>query len=91
MAPTETFDPVAFKEAQRTDWRAAATGWRRWYEVLEAEAGGQAVSRKLAELAALGPGDTVLDVATGYGERRSTRRRPRTSSRSGPATWHLRS
>jgi enediyne biosynthesis protein CalE5 len=68
MAPTETFDPVAFKEAQRTDWQAAAPGWRRWYDVVEAEAGGRVVSRKLVELAGLGPGDTVLDVATGYGE-----------------------
>jgi ubiquinone/menaquinone biosynthesis C-methylase UbiE len=65
---TEAFDPVVFKEAQRTDWQAAAPGWRRWYEVLEAEGAGQAVSRRLVELAALGPGDTVLDVATGYGE-----------------------
>jgi ubiquinone/menaquinone biosynthesis C-methylase UbiE len=68
MAPAETFDPVAFKEAQHTDWQTAAPGWRRWYDVLEAETGGFVVSRKLVELAGLGPGDTVLDVATGYGE-----------------------
>lgn len=68
MAPTETFDPVAYKQAQRTDWQAAAPGWRRWYDVLEAEAAGQVVSRQLVELAALGPGDSVLDVAAGYGE-----------------------
>jgi ubiquinone/menaquinone biosynthesis C-methylase UbiE len=68
MAPTETFDPVAFKEAQRADWQAAAPGWRRWCDVLEAEMAGQAVSLRLVELAALGPGDTVLDVAAGYGE-----------------------
>lgn len=68
MTPTEAFDPVAFKDAQRTDWQTAAPGWRRWYDVLEAEAAGQVVSRQLVELAALGPGDTVLDVAAGYGE-----------------------
>ena len=68
MAATKTFDPVAFKQAQRTDWQTAAAGWRRWYHVLEAEAGGQAVSRKLVALAGLKPGDSVLDVATGYGE-----------------------
>ena len=66
MAPTVPFDPVAFKEAQRTDWRIAAPGWRKWYDVLEA--GGEIVSRTLVELAGIGPGDTVLDVATGYGE-----------------------
>jgi enediyne biosynthesis protein CalE5 len=68
MTSTVTFDPLAFKEAQRSDWQLAAAGWRGWYDVLEAEAGGQVVSRKLVELADLGPGDTVLDVATGYGE-----------------------
>ncbi len=68
MAVTTTFDPIAFKQAQRTDWQSAAAGWRTWYHVIEAEAGGQAVSRKLVALAGLEPGDSVLDVATGYGE-----------------------
>jgi ubiquinone/menaquinone biosynthesis C-methylase UbiE len=68
MTSAVTFDSVAFKEAQRSDWQLAARGWRRWYDVLEAEAAGQVVSRKLVELADLEPGDTVLDVATGYGE-----------------------
>lgn len=66
MAPTVPFDPVAFKAAQRTDWQIAAPGWRKWYDVLEA--GGEIVSRTLVELAGVGPGDTVLDVASGYGE-----------------------
>jgi SAM-dependent methyltransferase len=68
MKSAVIFDSLAFKDAQRSDWQLAAPGWRRWYDVLEAEAGGQVVSRKLVELADLGPGDTVLDVATGYGE-----------------------
>jgi ubiquinone/menaquinone biosynthesis C-methylase UbiE len=68
MAGTDAFDPVAFKEGQRTDWQTAAPGWRRWYDVLEAEAAGQVVSRKLVDLAGIGAGDTVLDVASGYGE-----------------------
>ncbi len=68
MATTETFDPVAFKQAQRTDWQRVAPGWSTWLDVLEAEEGGQEVSRKLVERAGLGPGDAVLDVATGYGE-----------------------
>ena len=66
MASTEGFDPAAFKVAQRADWQIAAPGWRTWYDVLEA--GGEIVSRALIELAAIGPGDIVLDVATGYGE-----------------------
>jgi enediyne biosynthesis protein CalE5 len=68
MAGTETFDPVAYKQAQHADWQTAAAGWRTWHHVLEAPAGGQAVSRKLVALADLKPGDRVLDVATGYGE-----------------------
>ena len=66
MTQTDALDAVAFKEAQRTDWRTAAPGWRTWHDVLEA--GGSIVSRTLVELAAVGSGDTVLDVATGYGE-----------------------
>jgi ubiquinone/menaquinone biosynthesis C-methylase UbiE len=68
MSHIETLDPVSFKEGQRTDWQTAAPGWRKWYDVLEGEVGGQVVSRKLVDLAGIGPGDTVLDVATGYGE-----------------------
>jgi ubiquinone/menaquinone biosynthesis C-methylase UbiE len=67
MTSIETFDSVAFKEAQRTDWQLAASGWRRWYDVIEAATAGQVVSRQLVEVARLGPGDSVLDVATGYG------------------------
>jgi SAM-dependent methyltransferase len=66
MASTQAFDPIAFKAAQRADWQIAAPGWRKWYDMLEA--GGEIVSRTLVELAAIGPGDIVLDVATGYGE-----------------------
>jgi enediyne biosynthesis protein CalE5 len=68
MTSTDTFDAFAFKEAQRLDWQLAARGWRQWYDVLEAKEAGQVVSRKLVELADLQPGDTVLDVASGYGE-----------------------
>jgi enediyne biosynthesis protein CalE5 len=68
MTSIETFDMVAFKETQRSDWQLAAPGWRRWHDVLEAELGGQVVSKKLVEVAGLKPGDAVLDVATGYGE-----------------------
>lgn len=68
MATTQTFDPVAYKEAQRAEWQSCAAGWDRWYPVLEGQEGGARQTRKLLELARIGPGDTVLDVATGYGE-----------------------
>jgi SAM-dependent methyltransferase len=68
MTGTSTFDPVDYKASIRNEWRAAAPGWRAWLDVLEAEDGGQAVSRTLVTLAGIGPGDVVLDVAAGYGE-----------------------
>jgi SAM-dependent methyltransferase len=68
MTETTTFDPAQYKADLRTEWRNAAPGWRAWLEVLEAADGGQAVSRSLVQLAGIGPGDAVLDVAAGYGE-----------------------
>jgi SAM-dependent methyltransferase len=68
MAGVSTFDPIQYKANVRTEWRDAAPGWRAWLDVLEAEDAGREVSRTLVELAGIGPGDTVLDVAAGYGE-----------------------
>jgi SAM-dependent methyltransferase len=66
---TTTFDPAQYKATIRSEWRDAAPGWRAWINVLEAEDdGGGAVSQTLVELAGIGPGDAVLDVAAGYGE-----------------------
>jgi len=62
------FDPEAFKQQMRAEWRSAAAGWRRRHDVLEAEEGGKRLSTKLVALAGVGPGDSVLDVAGGYGE-----------------------
>ena len=68
MTGTSTVDPVRYKASIRVEWRAAAAGWRAWLDVLEAEDAGAAVSRTLVELAGIGPGAAVLDVAAGYGE-----------------------
>jgi len=68
MTETTSFDPAQYRDSIRTEWRDAAPGWRAWLEVLEAADGGQAVSRSLVQLAGIGPGDAVLDVAAGYGE-----------------------
>jgi SAM-dependent methyltransferase len=65
---TDAFDPAEFKAKMRTEWRSGAAGWRTWHDVVEAPEGGQQHSAKLVELASIGPGDTVLDVAGGYGE-----------------------
>ena len=68
MAPTDAFDPVLFKANIRSEWRAAADGWRRWLDVVEAPEGGQRHSDTLVELAKLKPNQAVLDVGGGYGE-----------------------
>jgi SAM-dependent methyltransferase len=68
MAPSEEFDPGAFKENIRNEWRSAAAGWERWLHVVEAPDGGQRHSARLVELADLQPGEVVLDVGGGYGE-----------------------
>ena len=68
MTRTSIFDAVHYKASIRTEWRAAAPGWQAWLDVLEAEDGGQAVSRSLVQMAGIGPGNAVLDVAAGYGE-----------------------
>ena len=63
-----SFNPTEFKAKMRAEWGSAAAGWRRWHDVVEAEDGGKRHSAKLVELAVVGSGDTVLDVAGGYGE-----------------------
>lgn len=68
MARAQTFDPLRYKQEQREQWRTTAQGWRRWCEVIEGPELGQVASGKLLELAGVGPGDAVLDVAGGYGE-----------------------
>jgi enediyne biosynthesis protein CalE5 len=59
-------DPVEFRDKQREQWNVAATGWRRWSELIDTAAG--KVSERLVELAGVQPGSRVLDVAAGYGE-----------------------
>jgi protein-L-isoaspartate O-methyltransferase len=60
------FDPKEFKNGQRQQWDAAAAGWKKWWEYIERSAG--SVSARMLDLAEVGSGQRVLDVATGIGE-----------------------
>jgi len=66
MMETSNLDPVEFRAGQRQQWAKAASGWRKWSELIERAARG--VSERLVELAGVERGDRVLDVAAGYGE-----------------------
>jgi SAM-dependent methyltransferase len=59
-------DPIQFRDGQRQQWDSAATGWRKWSELIDGAASG--ISERLVELAGVEAGNRVLDVAAGYGE-----------------------
>jgi enediyne biosynthesis protein CalE5 len=63
---TQSIDVGRLKNEQKHDWDGAAAGWKKWWPVLEQAA--QPVSDRLVELASIGPGARVLDIATGSGE-----------------------
>jgi SAM-dependent methyltransferase len=63
---SETLDSAEFRDGQRQQWNRAATGWRRWSELIDQAA--SEISERLVELAGVEPGSRVLDVAAGYGE-----------------------
>jgi SAM-dependent methyltransferase len=63
---SKAVDAVEFREGQRQQWKKGAEGWRKWSEfITDATA---SVSKRMVELAGVGPGSRVLDVAAGYGE-----------------------
>src|SRR5256714_7318774 len=59
-------DAGEFRDRQRESWNSAASGWRKWSELIDRGTG--EISRRLVELAGVEPGSRVLDVAAGYGE-----------------------
>ncbi|HEX2359231.1 MAG TPA: methyltransferase domain-containing protein [Solirubrobacterales bacterium] len=63
---SKAVDPGEFRAGQRTQWDSAATGWRKWSELIDSAASG--ISERLVELAGVKPGSRVLDIAAGYGE-----------------------
>jgi ubiquinone/menaquinone biosynthesis C-methylase UbiE len=66
MSEAPLADREKLKREQREAWNDAAAGWQKWWPTFERAA--QRVSDRLVELAAIKPGDRVLDIATGNGE-----------------------
>lgn len=65
LSEAPRFDPVRYKETTREQWQEAAGAWHRWGPALE-EWLGEATEAML-DMAGVGPGSRVLDVAAGAG------------------------
>ena len=61
-----TFDPGKYKETTREQWQEAAEAWHRHAPTLNAWLG--PATERMLDLAGVGPGQRVLDVAAGAGE-----------------------
>ena len=61
----QTFDPVKYKETTRDQWQAAAEAWNRWGPTIEEWLG--PATEIMLDMAGVGPGSRVLDVAAGSG------------------------
>lgn len=62
---TGSFDSKGYKETTREQWQVAAEPWYRWGDVLERWL--DEASELMLDLAEIGAGDQVLDVAAGAG------------------------
>ncbi len=60
------FDPVRYKATTREQWEVASEAWDRWTPTLQAWLG--PATEIMLDLAGVGPGNRVLDVAAGAGE-----------------------
>jgi len=63
---SQAVNAAEFRAGQRQQWQKGAEGWRKWSDFIDAAIGH--VSKRMVELAHVGPGSRVLDVAAGYGE-----------------------
>jgi SAM-dependent methyltransferase len=60
------FDPVKYKETTREQWQTAASAWNDWGPLLREWLG--PATDVMLDMAKIGPGDRVLDVAAGAGD-----------------------
>ncbi len=60
------FDPIQYKQTTRNQWETAAEAWHRWGGLLSEWLG--APTEMMFDMADIGEGSRVLDVAAGAGE-----------------------
>jgi len=77
-----TFDPVKYKETTRQQWDNVADAWHKWIPVVREWAG--PVTGLMLDLARIGPGSRVLDIAAGEGDQSLT-----VAQRVGPSGYVL--
>jgi SAM-dependent methyltransferase len=65
-SPPTAFDADKFKTTTRAQWQSAAGAWHRWGPFIGSWLGD--ATEAMFELAGVGPGCRVLDVAAGAGE-----------------------
>ncbi len=65
-ANSPVFDPIKYKATTREQWQAAAEAWDRWGPTLHEWLG--KATELMLDMASVGPGQNVLDVAAGAGE-----------------------
>jgi len=61
-----TFDPIQYKKTTTQQWDSAAKAWNDWGAILHAWLG--PATERMFDLAGIGVGSRVLDVAAGAGE-----------------------
>lgn len=60
------FDPEKFRQTTRAQWENAADAWNRWAPLLSRWLG--PATEAMLDMAAVGPGARVLDIAAGAGD-----------------------
>ena len=59
------FDPIKYKTTTREQWQAAAEPWNRWGSTIAQWL--DPATEIMLDMAGVGPGDRVLDIAAGAG------------------------
>ena len=66
MEAVATFDAAKFKSTTRSQWQAAAPAWHRWGPFIGEWL--DDATEAMLDLARIGPGSRVIDIAAGSGE-----------------------